>query len=221
MTPLRTLLDDYAGCLLTVTSAGATDSFEKPHASSTLVLTIGPTDWTLPKLAFDKDRSAGRPGSGMHVWSATLDLTARRGDIKIPQACLDAPLGLAAWTAIRLEQSTCNPPLILGLKLAVRRASLPFAVERDWPPGRPDVTSRPEEAGLSWPEEWFEFATMAGDSAGPSQMGRVPETVGEGNCGKGCWTWEAPIDRVWTDPRQPAPGLRDRFVDDNMNDLRA
>ena len=30
----------------------------------------------------------------------------------------------------------------------------------------------------------------------------------------GGWIWEVPIDRVWTNPRQPWQGLRDPLMED-------
>lgn len=213
LTPLRALIDDHASCLLTIKSAGETGAFRKPHPGSTLLLKIGPADWPLRGLPFRKDAtSALRPG--LHAWSATLDLSARRADV--PQSCLDAPFGLAAWSAVRLGQPTRNAPSVLALTLSVRRSSFPFAARgMNRPPGRAGVTrGTEEEAGLRWPGETFEFATTAGDGAGAAQTDGVPTTFEEGIFGRGLWMWGAPIERVWTDPRQPSFGLRDPLADD-------
>ena len=44
-------------------------------------------------------------------------------------------------------------------------------------------------------------------------MDGIPETIVAENYRESFWTWEAPINRVWTNPRQPSQGLRDPFMD--------
>lgn len=211
MTPLNVLLNEHDACTLTVKFAGRNEVFRKPDASSTLSIAIGPADLIFEHVDFRKDTTS-HAHRGLDVYSATIDLTARRA--AIPKRCLDAPKGLLQWTKVRLEQPLRNPPLIVGLNVSVRRPSFPFPVNKAWPPERPDVTNRPEDAELRWPEESFEFATTAGDTVAASQTDGVPEGFEELDDGEGLWAWDAPLDRVWTNPRQPSQGLRDPLMDD-------
>lgn len=211
MAPLNVLLDDSNACVLTIKSIGNDQEFRKPDVSSSLIVTIGPTHWKIQNLDFYKDDSSSiRPE--LDVWSARVDLTTRRPGI--PESCLSAPRGLIEWTEVRLEQPLLNPPLMVGLNLSVCRPSFHFPVNRGWPPERPDVTDNAADFGLEWPEEKFEFATTAGESSGVPQTGSVSEPAMEGNNGPQLWTWEAPLDTLWSDPRQPSHGLRDPLMDD-------
>ena len=211
MTPLDGLLGDYDTCILTVHFAGATGNFQKPDASSTLIITSSATDWNIEHLGFHKDSGLNIP-TGTDAWSVNLDLAARRHEI--PVALLNASRGLIDWTMVRLEQSLRNPPLMAGIKLSIRRASFSFPVSKVWPPDRPDVTNNTADIGLYWPEETFVFATTAGRSSGMSQTGGCSEPATEYSNRSGLWIWEAPLDRVWTNPRQPSQGLRDPLIDD-------
>lgn len=141
-----------------------------------------------------------------------LDLAARRH--QIPVALLNASRGLIDWTKVRLEQPLRNPPLMAGINLSIRRPTFSFPVSKIWPPDRPDVTNNPADIGLHWPEETFVFATTAGRSSGVSQTGGCSEPATEYRNGSGRWIWEAPLERVWTNPRQPSQGLRDPMMDD-------
>ena len=210
MTPLIVLINDFDNVTLTVRLAGKADAFQRPDANSTLSITSNATDWNIRGPDFRKDTGPSIP-SNLHVWSATLDLKAIRDEI--PTAFLNAPRGLIAWTDVRLEQPIPNPPLMVGLNLAVRRKGFPFPVNGSWPPDRPDVTDNSADAGLEWPEETFEFATSAGETLGVLQMGGVDVSAGEGGEEDGHWVWKVPLERVWTDPRQPSQGLRDRLMD--------
>lgn len=210
LTPLNVLLGEYDACVLTIKFAGKTKAFGKPDAGSSVNITIGAAQWVIQNSDFHKCSSATIP-LGTDAWSMTFDLAAQQHDI--PNSCLHAPRGLTAWTAIRLDQPTQNPPSVVGLSLSIKRASFPFPAETNWPPERKDVTANPEETELSWPEETFEFATTAGDTSGASQMDGFPETIVAQNYRESLWTWEAPINRVWTNPRQPSQGLRDPLMD--------
>lgn len=211
MTPLNALLGDYDACILTMKFAGKTAAFRKPDAGSSVIITIGATDWVIQNPDFYRGSSAATP-PGMNVWSTSVNLATHKHDI--PIGCLNAPHGLAAWISIRLDQPTRNPPSTAGISLSIQRPSFPFPVNKIWPPERRDVTHSPEETELRWPEERFEFATTAGETSGASQTDDAPETFEEGNCRQGLWTWEAPINRVWTNPRQPSQRLRDPLMDD-------
>lgn len=211
MTPLKVLLSEYDACVLTIKLAGKAEAFAKPDADISVIITIGTAEWVIQNSDFHKSSSA-TVTPGFDAWSTKFDLVARKHDI--PPGCLDAPRGLTAWTAIRLDQPSRNPPSIVGLSLSIKRPSFPFPVNKTWPPDRPDVTDHPEDAELRWPDETFEFATTAGDSSGASQTDGVPETFKEGYFGQGRWALEAPINRVWTNPRQPSQGLRDPLMDD-------
>ena len=202
MTPLGSLLRDYGACILTLKLAGKTEVFQEPDASSTLILTIHSTDWTLQDLHWCNSSSSS-------VWSATANLTAQHSNI--PKSCLCAPRGLIEWTKMRLVQPSHNPPTTIGLHLSIHRPSFPFPVNKDWPPDRPAVTT---DTALQWPEETFEFATTAGDTSGIAQTGDLSDRATEANDEVGVWTWEAPLTNVWTNPRQPSPGLRDPLMDD-------
>ena len=215
MSPLNILLSDFDACILTIRFAGKAEAFERPDASSTLIVTGSGTDWKMESLDFRKDTSVSIPTAGLVLWSVTFDLAALRQDI--PAAFLNTSQGVVDWTHVRLEQPIQNPPLIVGLNLSVRRPSFAFAVNKAWPPGRPDVTDDPADVGLEWPEETFEFATTAGETSGTLQVGGGSETATEGAVIKGPtgrWIWEAPLDRVWTNPKQPSQGLRDPLMDD-------
>ena len=211
MRPLNILLRDYGVCIISVKFAGKAETFRKPDVKSTLTVTCGVADWSVQNLDFQKDTSLGIPFRTA-VWSVTLDLAAQRH--MIPATFFDAPRGLIDWTTVRLEQPIHNSPITVGINLSVHRPSFPFPVNRAWPPERPDVTDHPKNAELSWPEETFEFATTAGDTLGASQTDQTPETFEQGKSRQGLWTWEAPINRVWTNPRQPSQGLRDPLMDD-------
>lgn len=210
MTPLNVLLGDYDACILTIRLAGKVEAFTRPGAGSSVIIAVGAVEWVIHNPDFHKSSSATIP-PGIDAWSATFDLVAQKHDI--PPGCLDAPRGLTAWTAIRLEQPTRNPPSIVGLSISIKRLSFPFPVNQTWPPDRPDVTNNPKDAELRWPEETFEFATTAGDTSGASQTDGHPEKFEEGRYSQDLWRWEAPINRVWTNPRQPSQGLRDPLMD--------
>ncbi len=211
MTSLNALLSDYDACILTIKLTGKTAVFRKPGAGSSIIITIGVTDWIIQDPDFYRGGSAATP-PGNNVWSTSVNLAAHKHHI--PIGCLNAPRGFIAWTAIRLDQPTRNPPSTVGISLSIQCPSFPFPVNKTWPPERRDVTHNPEETELRWPEERFEFATTAGVTSGASQTDDAPETFEEGNCTQGLWTWEAPINRVWTNPRQPSPRLRDPSMDD-------
>ena len=211
MTSLNVLLSDYDACIITIKLAGKTAAFRKPDAGSSVIITIGATDWVIQNPEFYRGSSAVTTPWN-NVWSTSVNLATHKHDI--PIGCLNAPRGLMSWTAIRLDQPTHNPPSTVGISLSIQRPSFPFPFDRTWPPERPDVTDHPEEAELRWPDETFEFATTAGDTSGASQTDEAPETFEEGNREQGLWTWEAPINRVWTNPRQPSHCLRDPLMDD-------
>lgn len=124
----------------------------------------------------------------------------------IPQACLSAPLGLAAWTSIRLSQPISNPPARIGLELTIRKPPFAFPVDKSWPPNRPDITDDPKDEGMEWPAEEFRFATTVGYSAEATQRDEVqpiePVVMRDG----GVFEWVANIDRVWRDPGQVGLG---------------
>ena len=211
MKPLDGLLSDYDTCILTVQFAGATGVFQKPDASSTFIIASSVTHWNIQHLDFHK-ATGSSISSETDVWSVTLDLAARRHEI--PFALLSASRGLIHWTKVRLEQPLRNPPLTVGINLSICRPSFFFPVSKIWPPDRPDVTNNPAEIGLQWPGETFEFATTAGKTSGVPQTGGCSELATESSHGPGGWIWEAPLDRVWTNPRQPSQGLRDPMMDD-------
>ena len=211
MTALGTLLDHHYDCLLTICFAGRADVFRMPDTGGNIVITISAVDWEIQHPDFHQDTRPSIP-SQLEMWSATVDLATHRHEI--PPGCFDAPRGFIDMTKVRLEQPTHNSPSVVGIHLNIQRPSFPFPVNRTWPPERPDVTNHPQGAELRWPEEKFEFATTAGDTSGASQTDGVPETFDEENHGQGLWTWEAPINRVWTNPRQPSQGLRDPLMDD-------
>ena len=210
LTPLNVLINDFDNITLTVMLAGKAGAFQKPDANSTLSITTNATDWNIHGLHFRKDTRPSIP-SGTDVWSATLDLTAIRDTISA--AFLDAARGLIAWTDVCLEQSAQTPPLIVGLNLAVRRRSFPFPVHKSWPPDRPEVTNDAADGSLEWPEETFEFATTAGETRGIFQEDGWEKSECEVGNESGRWAWKVPLDRVWTDPRQPSQGLRDQLMD--------
>lgn len=211
MKPLNVLLSDHDTCVLTIIFAGKTEAFGKPDAGSSVIITVGAADWLIQNPDFHNRSTATIP-PGFHAWSTTLDLAARKDDLPID--CLDAPRGIMNWTAIRLDQPTYNPPSIVGISLSIQGPSFPFLVNKTWPPKRPEVTDNPEDAELKWPEETFEFATTAGDTSGAPQTDGNPKNFEEKKNRQGLWTWEAPINRVWTNPRQPSQGLRDPLIDD-------
>ena len=212
MAPLNVLLGEYDACVLTIKFVGKAETFDKPDSGSRVVITIGAVDWVIENLDFHTDSGATIP-AGTNAWSTTFNVTAHKQDI--PTSCLDAPHGLTAWTAIRLDQPTRNPPSKVGFSISIQRPKFHFPVNKDWPTERPDVTDDPKDAGLRWPEETFEFATTAGDTSGASQTDGVSERrLGEEDCRQGFWRWGALIDRVWTNPRQPSWGLRDPLMDD-------
>ena len=217
MTSLNILLGNCDACILTVKFAGKTGVFQKPDISSTLIITSSFANWSIQQLNFHKDTSLSAP-SGIAIWSVTLDLRARGNEI--PDALLNASRGLIDWTKVRLEQPFRNPSLTVGLNLSIRRPSFAFGVSKTWPPERPDVTNDPADVDLQWPEETFEFATTAGKSSGTPQTGGRSKPATEGNDRPALWTWEAPLDRVWTNPKQPSQGLRDQLMDD-IDDLLA
>lgn len=211
MTPLFVLINDFDNVTLTVRLADKAGVFQRPDANSTLSITSNATTWNIRDPDFRKDTGPSIP-TGTDVWSATLDLAAIRDEI--PTAFLNAPRGLVAWTDVRLKQPIQNPPpLLVGLNLAVSRKGFPFPVIRSWPPDRPDVTDNPADAALEWPEERFEFATTAGETTGVLQKGGGDLAADEGGEEDGRWVWKVSLERVWTDPRQPSLGLRDRLMD--------
>ena len=184
MTSLDGVLSDYDACILTVHFAGATGIFQKPDASSTLIIASSATDWNIERLDFHKDSGLNIP-TGTDAWSVNLDLAARRDEI--PIALLNTSRGLIDWTMVRLEQSLRNPPLMAGIKLSIRRPSFSFPVSKVWPPDRPDVTNNTVDIGLHWPEETFVFATTAGRSSGMSQTAGCSEPATEYSNGSGLW----------------------------------
>lgn len=211
MIPLHILIRDSDHCLLTVTFAGKAKAFGRPDANSTLVITNSTAEWEMRDLDFCHDASLSNMFA-LDIWSVTLDLSGRRHEI--PLAFLNASRGLIEWTNVHLEQPHCNPPLMVGLSLSIRRLSFAFPLNKTWPPDRPDVTDNPADVGLHWPEETFEFATTAGESSGISQTGGFSKPATEVSNRTGCWIWKVPLDRVWTNPRQPSHGLRDPLMDD-------
>ena len=215
MTSLNILFSNCDACILNVKFAGKTEVFQKPDISSALIFTGSVTSWNMQHLNFHKDTGLSVP-SGIAMWSVTLDIAARRNEI--PAALLNA--SLANWTKVRLEQPFRNPPLLVGLNLSVRRPSFALRVSKTWPPDRPDVTNDPADVNLKWPEETFEYATTAGKTSGTPQTGGRSKPAMEGDDIPGLWTWEAPLDRVWTNPKQPSQGLRDGLMDD-IDDLLA
>ena len=217
MTPLNVLVNEFDNVILTVMLAGKTGVFQKPDANSTLSITSNATDWNIKGLHFHKDTRLGILSS-TDMWSATLDLAAIRDEI--PAAFLKAPQGLIAWTHVRLEQPIQNTSLMVGLNLTVCRKRFPFPVNKSWPPDRPDVTDNPADGGLEWPEERFEFVTTAGQTTGVLQGGGCEISAGEECDVPGRWIWKAPLNRVWTDPRRPSHGLRDRLMDDVNKESR-
>ena len=210
MTPLIVLMNDFDDVTLMVRLVGKAGAFQRPDANSTLSITSNATDWNIRDLDFRKDTGPSIP-SNLDVWSARLDLAAIRDDI--PTDFLNAPRGLIAWTDVRLEQPVQNPPLLVGLNLAVRRKGFSFPVIRSWPPDRPDVTDNPADGALEWPEETFVFATTAGETTGVLQTGGFEVSKAESGDEAERWVWKVPLERVWTDPRQPSQGLRDRLMD--------
>ena len=210
MTPLNVLIDDSDNVTLKVRLAGKTDTFQKPDPNSTLSITSDATSWKINNPHFRKDTSPGIP-SGTNAWSTSFDMAAFRDDI--PTAFLNAPRCLLAWTDVHLEQPICNPPLMVALNLTIRRKRFPFPVNDSWPPNRPDVTGDTVDRGLEWPSETFEFATTAGETSGVLQKGGCDGSVGGSFGEHGRWVWKIALGRVWTNPRQPSQGLRDRVID--------
>lgn len=210
MTSLNVLINDFDNVTLTVMLGGQAGAFQKPDANSTFSITSNATAWNIHGPRLREDTGSKIP-SGTEVWSATLNLTAIKDTI--PAIFLDAARGLIAWTDVRLEQPAQNPPLMVGLNLAVRRNRLPFPVNRSWPPDRPDVTDDPADEGLEWPEETFEFVTTAGEMTGVFQKRGWENSECEFGDESGRWVWKVPLDRVWTNPRQGSQGLRDRLLD--------
>ena len=210
MTALGTLLNHNHDCLLTISFAGRADAFRMPSVCYNIIVTIGAVDWEILRPDFHKITRSSIP-SQLKMWSVTIDLAAHRHEI--PTGCLDAPRGLIEMSKVRLTQRIHNSPSIVGVHLSIQRPTFPFPVNETWPPDRPDVTSNPQDAELMWPEEMFEFATTAGDTVGASQTVGESETFNERTHAQGLWTWEAPINRVWTNPRQPSQGLRDPLMD--------
>lgn len=214
MTPLHILIRDSDQCILTFTFAGKTNAFKKPDANSTLVITNSTAEWEIRNLDCCHNTSLSNL-SALETWSVTLDLTHRGSEI--PPTFLNCPRGLIDWRTIRLDQPHRNPPLILSLNLSIRRPTYALALNKPWPPDRPDVTAddNPAENALQWPEETFQFATSAGESSTACQTGGLPKPVTERGNGSGdYWIWEAQLDRVWTDPKQASQGLRDPLMDD-------
>ena len=211
MSPLDVLLSNNHVCVLAVFFVGQKGTFGKPDASSTLVVGSNAQRGKFQRLEFYKETGLNTP-PGTDVWSAIIDLAARRQHI--PSPFLKAPHGVLEWTKVRLEQPSRNPPIMLGLRFSCQRSSFPFAVSESWPPGRPDVTQSTANAGLRWPRETFDFATTAGRTCGVPQTGSRSNPAVESRDEEGLWIWEAPIDRVWTNPRQPSYGLRDPMMDD-------
>lgn len=210
VTSLETLLNHHHDCLLTFRFADRADIFKTPDTGSKIIVTIGAVDWEIQHPDFHKTSMSSIP-SQSKIWSVTIDLAAHRHEI--PAGCLAAPRGFIEMSTVRLAQPTHNPPSTVGVHLSVQRPSFPFPVNEFWPLERSDVTNHPQDAELMWPEEKFEFVTTAGVTSGASQTDSVPETFDEGIDGQCLWTWEAPINRVWTNPRQPS-GLRDSLMDD-------
>lgn len=210
MTALGTLLNHNYACLLTLSFAGRADAFRMPDTGGNIIVTIGAANWDIQHPDFQPNTRSSIP-SHLKMWSATIDLATHRHEI--PAGCLDAPRGLIEMSKVRLTQPTHNSPSIVGVHLSVQRPTFPFPVNKTWPPEISDVTNNPQDAELMWPEETFEFATTAGDTLGASQTDGVPESPDEGNHGQFLWTWEAPINKVWTNPRQPSD-LRDPLMDD-------
>lgn len=211
MTPLHILIRDLDSCVLTVRFAGKAEVFRKADANSTLTITCSVADWEMRNLDFHHDTRLSNL-SRLEIWSVTLDLVGRRNEI--PTAFLNAPRGLIEWTNVRLEQPIRNAPLMVGLSLSIRRPSFAFAVNKTWPPDRPDVTDNPADVGLEWPEETFEFATTAGETSSVTQTGGFSKPATESSNKTTSWIWEAPLDRVWMTPKQPSHGLRDPLTDD-------
>ena len=209
MTPLNVLINDFENVRLTLMLAGKAGTFQEPGAKSTLSITSNATNWNINGPHFHKNNGPSIPSS-IDVWSASLDIAAIPDDI--PTAFLDAPRGLIAWTGVRLEQPIQNPPLMVVLNLAIRRKRFPFPVNKSWPYGRPDVTDDPVDRALEWPEETFEFATTAGETTGVLQRGGCDVSASGCTYEHGRWVWKAPLDRVWTNPRQPSQGLRDHLM---------
>ena len=209
-TPLNILVNSFDNVTLTVKLAGKAGAFKKPDANSKLSIISNATDWNIKGPSFYKDT---RPSiqSGTDVWTATLDMIVMRDTI--PIAFLTAPRGLIAWTDVRLEQLIQKFPLMIGLNLAVRRRGFHFPVDKSWPPDRPDVTNDPTDGRLMWPEETFEFATTTGETTGALQKGGYERLAGEGGNEPERWVWKVPLNRVWTNPRQPSHGLRDGLMD--------
>ena len=211
ITALDVMISDFDDCTLTVRFAGKADVFQKPDTDTTLTITTDTIEWNVLRPHFHRDTEPKFP-SGMDVWSMTLDLAAHRHEI--PTAFLNASLGLQAWTNLHLEQQTHNPPLLVGLKLSVRRPRFAFKVNTSWRLEWLDVIDHhPSDEDLEWPEEIFEFATTAGKTCGVLQRGGCEDSITEKTNASGRWIWETPLDRVWTDPRQLSHGLRDPLMD--------
>ena len=214
MTPLEILINEFDDVTLTIRLAGKAGAFQEPGANSSLTITSNTINWMIEGPDFRKDTRLSIP-TDTNMWFATLNLTVIRDTI--PAAFLNAPRGLIPWTDVSLNQSFQNPPRMIGLNLAVRRKRLPFPVNKSWPPNRRDLTNDPTDERLEWPEETFEFTTTAGETTGVFQEGGCGMSAGKSTNETGRCIWNAPLDRVWTDPRQDSQGLRDRLMDSVHN----
>ena len=197
---------------LIISVVGKAGIFQEPDSSSRIVIKIGCGDWkyqlhtrTLPDVH--------RAPTGKVVYTYEAELLPAKIAGQIPIECLAAPLGLIAWTKLRLEQPFFNRPDMIGINVIFRRDAFRFPVDPIWPPNRPDITANPDDTDLTWPAEEFHFATIVGDSSStfqidnPTSLTIFPSVARTSRQAGSQWEWEAPFDRVWTNPKQLTHGL--------------
>lgn len=197
---LSAIVNEYAGSVLMIHFMGGAGRFEKPASGSRTVLTMGNDDW---EISMNELAMETIPSNGMVTYKYTVDVHKAALQGGISSVCLNTPMGLANWTRFRLVQSSDNPPDLVELVLIVRRASFPFPVDQSWPPDRPDVTDNPEDMELKWPAEEFRFSTKMSKSLEVSQMDDAGSCEPSLTSDQRTYEWAAPIDGVWTNPRQP------------------
>ena len=190
--PLRKIFDEFTACELTVKLFGNKETFARPDRRSNFFVGMGEKRWLI---------ASGNRHASSHYrrfeteYGFTIDLAAET-DQSNP-APLDASLSLGDWTYVKLEQPFYNFPRSLVLEVKVKRDAFPFAVDKTWPPERPDVTNNPADDQLMWPAEEFCFRTTVGFSNTRTQHDELPKPV-KSSMENGFHVWEAPIDRIWT-----------------------
>ena len=79
------------------------------------------------------------------------------------------------------------------------------------------MCENPANADLRRLKKVFKLEISAGEICKARQTGTTdtcPKPTVLGNKGPGLWTLEVPIDRAWTNARQPSQCLRDPLMDE-------